>query len=82
MAPFVVYNISLTLNSVLIMAILGIVHTSIALTLCFYGISGVKVQHAGVLSYIDPLSAVVLDFWSSMRFHHNNDNRRSTDTYK
>lgn len=56
--PFVIGNMNLNANSVLFMSIMGILHTSIALTLYFYGIRGVKAQHAGVLSYIDPLSAM------------------------
>lgn len=46
--------------SLTLMVIVGIVHTCIALNLYFEGIKRIKVQHVGVLSYIDPLGAVVL----------------------
>ena len=48
-------TISLTL-----MIIVGVIHTCIALNLYFEGIKRIKVQHVGVLSYIDPLGAVIL----------------------
>lgn len=60
--PFAVLNINININSILIMVAIGILHTSIALTLYFYGVKGVKAQYAGVLSYIDPLSAVIFGF--------------------
>ncbi|MTI69166.1 MAG: EamA/RhaT family transporter [Firmicutes bacterium] len=45
--------------SFIFLLIIGIIHTSLALTLYFEGIKKIKVQHVGVLSYIDPLSAVI-----------------------
>ncbi|MCY6354653.1 DMT family transporter [Clostridium sp. ZS2-4] len=46
--------------SLISIIIIGVVHTCMALRLYFEGIKRVKVQYVGVLSYIDPLSAVVL----------------------
>jgi len=43
-----------------LMIIVGVIHTCIALNLYFEGIKRIKVQHVGVLSYIDPLGAVIL----------------------
>ncbi|MCX7781609.1 MAG: DMT family transporter, partial [Negativicutes bacterium] len=48
-----------TARSLLLMATLGILHTALALVLYFNGLKSVKVQHASVLSYIDPVSALV-----------------------
>jgi RarD protein len=57
--PFIIGRVNFDIGSILIMCSIGILHTSIALTLYFYGVKGIKVQHTGVLSYIDPLSAVL-----------------------
>ncbi|UUV17667.1 EamA family transporter [Fusobacteria bacterium ZRK30] len=46
--------------SLTLMIIVGVIHTCIALNLYFEGIKRIKVQHVGVLSYIDPLGAVIL----------------------
>jgi len=46
--------------SLILMIIVGVIHTCIALNLYFEGIKRIKVQHVGVLSYIDPLGAVIL----------------------
>lgn len=46
--------------SLVLMIIVGVIHTCIALNLYFEGIKRIKVQHVGVLSYIDPLVAVIL----------------------
>lgn len=46
--------------SLISIIIIGVVHTCLALQFYFEGIKRVKVQYIGVLSYIDPLSAVVL----------------------
>lgn len=47
------------MESIIFLIIIGTIYTSIALTLYFEGIKRVKVQHVGIISYIDPLSAVV-----------------------
>ncbi|HWI60537.1 MAG TPA: DMT family transporter [Symbiobacteriaceae bacterium] len=45
-----------------LLAVVGVVHTALALILYFWGMRGVKVQHVGVLSYLDPVSAVLFAF--------------------
>lgn len=42
-----------------ILAVIGLVHTAFALILYYYGLRVVKVQHVGVLAYLDPVSAVL-----------------------
>ncbi|HLO04216.1 MAG TPA: DMT family transporter [Symbiobacteriaceae bacterium] len=46
----------------LLLAILGVIHTAGALVLYFWGLAGVKVQHLAVLSYLDPVAAVLFAF--------------------
>lgn len=50
------------LNSMLAMCSIGVVHTALALTLYFLGLRSVKVQHVGVLGYLDPVSAILFAF--------------------
>lgn len=45
-----------------LLLILGVVHTAGALVLYFWGLAGVKVQHLAVLSYLDPVAAVLFAF--------------------
>jgi len=47
-------------TSLALMMIVGVVHTYIGLNLYFEGLKRIKVQHVGVLSYIDPLGAIIL----------------------
>lgn len=47
------------LTSVLAMVFLGLVHTALALALYFGGLRWVKVQHASILAYIEPVSAPI-----------------------
>lgn len=46
----------------LLLVILGVVHTAGALVLYFWGLAGVKVQHLAVLSYLDPVAAILFAF--------------------
>lgn len=55
-------------HSLALLALIGVVHTALALVLYFHGLRQVKVQHAGVLSYLDPVSAILLPFSFSGRF--------------
>jgi len=48
-----------TLTSVLSMALLGLVHTALALALYFGGLRQLKVQHVSILAYIEPVSAPI-----------------------
>lgn len=53
---------TLTLPSVTALAIMGLVHSALALGIYFTGLKSVKVQHAGILSYTDPVSALLLAY--------------------
>lgn len=58
--PVIRHMKSFNAMSLTLMIIVGVIHTCIALNLYFEGIKRIKVQHVGVLSYIDPLVAVIL----------------------
>jgi RarD protein len=45
-----------------LLAVIGVLHTALALFLYFWGLQRVKVQHVGVLAYLDPVSAVLFAF--------------------
>ena len=45
------------------LVIMGLVHSALALGLYFSGLKAVKVQHASVLSYVDPVSAFVFAYF-------------------
>lgn len=47
-------------SSVVLLAVLGVVHTGVAYTLYFGSMGRLKVQSIAVLSYIDPVSALLL----------------------
>lgn len=46
----------------LLLIILGLLHTAGALVLYFWGLAAVKVQHLAVLSYLDPVAAILFAF--------------------
>ena len=48
-----------TTNSVLLLLVMGILHTGIAYVLYFGSIDGLKAQSVAILSYIDPVSALL-----------------------
>lgn len=50
---------ALSLTSTLSMVLLGLVHTALALALYFSGLRQIKVQHASILAYIEPVSAPI-----------------------
>lgn len=58
--PVIRHMRSFNAMSLILMIVVGVIHTCIALNLYFEGIKRIKVQHVGVLSYIDPLVAVIL----------------------
>lgn len=58
----VITPFSLTLPSFAALAIMGLVHSALALGIYFTGLKSVKVQHAGILSYTDPVSALILAY--------------------
>src|SRR5690606_25867425 len=47
-------------RSLILIAILGIIHTGFAYLLYFSAIKQLKAQTIGVFSYIDPISAVIM----------------------
>lgn len=51
-----------SLASLGVMVSIGVVHTALALTLYFLGLNRVKVQHVGVLGYLDPVSAILFAY--------------------
>ncbi|MEG6617568.1 DMT family transporter [Peptococcaceae bacterium 1198_IL3148] len=59
--PFIIYRAELHVQASdwLWILILGVVHTSIACLLYFSGIKEIKAQNVAVLSYLDPISAII-----------------------
>lgn len=60
--PIIIYQHDLRIEDVktfIIIVILGVVHTGIAYVLYFTSIEHVKAQRVSLLSYVDPLSAVI-----------------------
>lgn len=53
-------SISLDKVSLVMILVVGVVHTGIAYAMYFAGMHGLKAQSVAVLSYIDPVSALVL----------------------
>lgn len=49
-------------GAVLMLVVIGVVHTALALFLYFDGLRTVKVQHVGVLAYLDPVSAMLFAY--------------------
>jgi len=61
LVPFMFVNFSRpTGGELLILIIMGVVNTALAAFLYTSGLKQVKAQHAGVLAYLDPLTAMVL----------------------
>ena len=52
-------GVGFTVSSVVLLIVLGVVHTGIAYTLYFGSMDGLRVQTIAVLSYIDPVSALL-----------------------
>lgn len=49
-------------QSLAMLAVIGVVHTALALAFYFKGLQTVKVQHVGVLAYLDPVSTVLFAY--------------------
>jgi RarD protein len=49
-------------GALFLLAVIGVIHTALALILYFVGLRSIKVQHAGVLAYLDPVSAVLFAY--------------------
>ncbi|MFZ5828282.1 MAG: DMT family transporter [Bacillota bacterium] len=46
-------------GAISLLAVVGVVHTALALVLYFFGLRQTKVQYVGVLAYLDPVSAIL-----------------------
>lgn len=57
-APYVIHRPLPEWSAMVLLILIGVVHTALALTLYFEGVKAVKVQHVGILGYLDPLSAI------------------------
>ena len=53
-------EVSVTTTSVVLLAIVGVVHTGFAYLLYFGALKKLKSQTAAILSYIDPAAAIIL----------------------
>ncbi len=61
LAPFMFVSFSRpTTSEWIILVVMGIVNTALAAFLYISGLEQVKAQHAGVLAYLDPLTAMIL----------------------
>ncbi|MGM0410083.1 MAG: DMT family transporter [Bacillota bacterium] len=58
--PFILPITVPDLKSIFLLLVMGILHTALALILYLSGLKKIKAQDVGVLSYVDPLSAVLL----------------------
>lgn len=58
--PFVMPITIPDIKSLILLLIMGVFHTALALILYVSGLKKIKAQSVGVLSYVDPLSAVIL----------------------
>ncbi|MCK4259152.1 MAG: EamA family transporter [Halanaerobiales bacterium] len=61
--PQVLGQLIVSSKSLIMLLIIGIIHTAFALTIYYEGIKMIKVQHVGVLGYLDPLSAILFAFF-------------------
>lgn len=51
------------LRSIILITVLGIVHTGLAYVLYFGSISGLRTQTVAIFSYVDPVTALLLSFF-------------------
>ena len=64
MIPYIVvkggfYGVRLDLTTIILLFIVGLVHTGIAYVLYFGSMDGLRAQSVAILSYIDPVSALL-----------------------
>jgi RarD protein len=55
-------TLAISAPSMALLLVIGVIHTALALVLYFVGLRRVKVQHVGVLAYLDPVSAVLFAY--------------------
>jgi len=59
--PFVIFSAErLSLKGFLLLLLLGLVQQTFAATMFHLGLRSIKAQHAGIMTYIEPLAATVL----------------------
>ncbi|MCX8191752.1 MAG: DMT family transporter [Nitrososphaerales archaeon] len=64
LSPFLINaNLSLELNSWLLLLVLGFFNTGFAVTLYLNGLNLIKVQRAVILTYLEPVSAIFFGFF-------------------
>lgn len=62
-SPFLfILNYKLSIFKMIMLLVMGLLNGAIALSLYFIGIKTVRAQHIGIISYIEPLSAVMFAF--------------------
>ena len=62
--PFVIgANLSVEVNSWILLLVFGVLNTAVAVTLYFTGIGRVKAQKGVIFTYLEPVSAVVFGFF-------------------
>jgi drug/metabolite transporter (DMT)-like permease len=55
-------GLSITAGQAALFAVLGLLHSTLALTVYLYGIRGVTAQEAGILGYLEPVMGIALAF--------------------
>lgn len=56
------WNVTYSASAILWVVILGVAHTGIAYSLLFYSVPKVSAQRVALVSYVDPLVAVILSY--------------------
>lgn len=57
-----IFQYQIDTYKIILLIVMGLLHSALALSLYFIGIKTVKAQHVGIISYFEPLSAVVYAF--------------------
>ena len=58
--PFIGFNLAVNPKALFAVLVVGIFHTAFAYINYYEGLKEVKIQHAGILLYLDPLAATIL----------------------
>lgn len=60
LSPFLfIFQYNLAFIKIILLMIMGLFHSALALSFYYTGIKMVKAQHVGIISYFEPLSAVI-----------------------
>ncbi len=58
--PFLfIFQYTLDFLKIILLAVMGLFHSALALSFYYTGVKMVKAQHVGIISYFEPLSAVI-----------------------